>query len=81
VGIVIVEVCNGNAMMTLDIETILEEEFPEVAVLIHDCLSFCGLCRVRPYAIVNNKRVFADTPEQCLDKIRQEIKKELAQYE
>ncbi|HEY4601809.1 MAG TPA: DUF1450 domain-containing protein [Cerasibacillus sp.] len=80
-GIVIVEVCNGNAMMTLDIETILEEEFPEVAVLIHDCLSFCGLCRVRPYAIVNNKRVFADTPEQCLDKIRQEIKKELAQYE
>lgn len=80
-GIVIVEVCNGNAMMSLDVETILEEEFPEVAVLIHDCLSFCGLCRVRPYAIVNNKRVFADTPEQCLEKIRQEIKKELAKYE
>lgn len=68
-------------MMSLDVETILEEEFPEVAVLIHDCLSFCGLCRVRPYAIVNNKRIFADTPEQCLEKIRQEIKKELAKYE
>lgn len=81
VGIVIVEVCNGNAMMSLDVETILEEEFPEVSVLIHDCLSFCGLCRVRPYAIVNNKRIFADTPEQCLVKIRQEIKKELAKYE
>ncbi|TXL66857.1 DUF1450 domain-containing protein [Cerasibacillus terrae] len=80
-GIVIVEVCDANAITSLDIESILEEEFPEVAVLVNDCLSFCGLCRVKPYAIVNNKRVFADTPEQCLDKIRKQIKEELAKYE
>ncbi|WP_163969420.1 DUF1450 domain-containing protein [Oceanobacillus halotolerans] len=79
-GIVIVEVCDGNAITTLDIETIIEKEFPEVAVLMNDCLSFCGLCRVKPYAIVNNKRVFGHTPEECLAKIREAIKEELAVY-
>jgi uncharacterized protein YuzB (UPF0349 family) len=80
-GIVVVEVCDGNAITSIDIEEILEREFPEVAVLINDCLSFCGLCRVKPYAIVNNKRIFGNTPEECLDKIRVAIKEELAKYE
>ncbi|MUK88736.1 DUF1450 domain-containing protein [Ornithinibacillus sp. L9] len=80
-GIVVVEVCDGNAITTLNIEEILEEEFPEVAVLTSDCLSFCGLCRVKPYALVNNKRVFGSTPEECLDKIRAAIKEELAIYQ
>ena len=51
-GIVVVEVCDGNAITTLNIEEIIEAEFPEVAVLMNECLSFCGLCRVRPYALV-----------------------------
>ncbi|MBU5266659.1 DUF1450 domain-containing protein [Virgibacillus proomii] len=80
-GIVVVEVCDGNAITSIDIEEILEREFPEVAVLINDCLSFCGLCRVKPYAIVNNKRIFGNTPEECLDNIRTAIKEELAKYE
>lgn len=80
-GIVVVEVCDGNTITTLDIEAILEEEFPEVAVLTSDCLSFCGLCRVKPYAIVNNRRIFGKTPEECLDKIREAIKEELAIYQ
>lgn len=80
-GIVIVEVCSGNIITSVDIESIIEEEYPEVAVLITDCLSYCGLCAMRPYAIVNNKRVFAESIEECLDKIRAEIEKELAQYD
>ncbi|MBP1948965.1 uncharacterized protein YuzB (UPF0349 family) [Virgibacillus litoralis] len=80
-GIVVVEVCDGNAITTLDIEGIIEKEFPEVAVLMNECLSFCGLCRVKPYALVNNKRVFGNTPEECLDKIRSAIKEELAVYQ
>jgi uncharacterized protein YuzB (UPF0349 family) len=80
-GIVVVEVCDGNAITTIDMEEILEKEFPEVAVLMNECLSFCGLCRVRPYALVNNKRVFGSTPEQCLNKIRETIKEELAVYQ
>ncbi|WP_042144085.1 DUF1450 domain-containing protein [Paucisalibacillus sp. EB02] len=80
-GIVVVEICDGNAITTLDIEGILEEEFPEVAVLTSDCLSFCGLCRVKPYAIVNNRRIFGKSPEDCLDKIREVIREELAIYQ
>ncbi|SHG26062.1 DUF1450 domain-containing protein [Ornithinibacillus halophilus] len=80
-GIVVVEICDGNAITTLNIEEILENEFPEVAVLTSDCLSFCGLCRVKPYALVNNKRIFGKTPEECLEKIKIAIKEELAIYQ
>lgn len=79
-GIVVVDVCNVNRITSLDIENILEEEFPEVAVIMNSCLSFCGLCANTAYAQVNGKLVHGKTPEQCLENIRQEIKKELALY-
>lgn len=79
-GIVVVEVCDGNLINELDIEGIIESEYPEVAVLMNECLSFCGMCAIRPYALVNNTRVFAKTPEQALEKIRTKIEEELAIY-
>ncbi|WP_316568211.1 YuzB family protein [Neobacillus sp. YIM B06451] len=80
-GIVIVDICQSNSINVLDIETILESEYPEVSVLQNDCLSFCGMCARSPFAIVNGKRVFAKTPEECLEKIRKQIEKELAIFE
>lgn len=80
VGIVVIDVCDGNTITTLDIEGIIETEFPEAAVVISECLLHCGLCRVRPYALVNGKKVYGKTPEECLDKIRAAIKEELAVY-
>lgn len=77
-GIVVVDVCDANAITSLDIEGILEAEYPEVAVLISDCLTLCGLCRIRPFALVNNKRIFGKTPEECLANIRKAIEEELA---
>jgi uncharacterized protein YuzB (UPF0349 family) len=47
-------------------------------VLETDCLSFCGMCAASPFAMVNGKRVFAKTPEECLVKIREVIQQELA---
>lgn len=79
-GVVVVEVCDGNLITELDIESIIESEYPEVAVLMNECLSFCGMCAVRPYAIVNGTRVFAKTPEEALDKIRTKIEEELAVF-
>ena len=79
-GIVIVDVCSANIITTLNIEEIIEKEFPEVAVLMNSCLSFCGLCANSPYANVNGKLVHGKTPEQCLEKIRKAIIKELAIY-
>ncbi|GGH73486.1 uncharacterized protein YuzB (UPF0349 family) [Pullulanibacillus pueri] len=79
-GIVIVEVCDASLINTLNIEEVLEAEYPEVAVIKSDCLSFCGICKLKPYAMVNNKRVFAKTPEECLNKIKAKIDEELAFY-
>lgn len=80
VKFIIVEVCDANLFTSIDIEEVIESEFPEVAVIINQCLSFCGLCRAVPFAIVNNKRIFGKTPEECLDKVRAAIKKELAMF-
>ena len=79
-GIIVVEICDGSLITQIDVEAILENEFPEVAVLESSCLSFCGMCAKRPYAIVNGKRIFAKTPEECLDLIREHIKTELALF-
>ncbi|MGV2939902.1 DUF1450 domain-containing protein [Mesobacillus sp. LC4] len=79
-GIVVVEICDASLITLLDIEGILENEFPEVAVLESSCLSFCGMCAKKPYAIVNGKRIFAKTPEECLGLIREHIKMELALF-
>lgn len=80
IGIVVVEICDSNLMNTIDLEGIIESEYPEVAVLVSDCLSFCGLCRLKPYAMINGKRIHAKSPEECLEKIRKEIEAELAFY-
>lgn len=74
------DICDGNAITTIDIEAIIEEEFPEVAVLMNDCLSYCGLCAIRPFALVNGKRVIGKTVEECLENIRSAIKEELSIY-
>lgn len=79
-GIVIVDVCSANLLATIDIEEIIESEFPEVAVLMNSCLSHCGLCANSAYANVNGKLIHGKTIEQCVDRIREEIKKELAVY-
>ncbi len=81
VKFIIVEVCDANLFTTIDIEEVIEGEFPEVAVIINQCLSFCGLCRAVPFAIVNNKRIFGKTPEECLDKVRAAIKEELSMFQ
>ncbi|WP_256464190.1 DUF1450 domain-containing protein [Halobacillus amylolyticus] len=72
--------CDGNLINELDVETIIESEYPDVAVLINECLSFCGLCAIKPYAIVNGSRIFGKTPEEALDKIREKIEEELALF-
>lgn len=80
-GIVIVDICSANAITVLNIEEIIESEFPEVAVIMNSCLSYCGLCGRSPFAHVNGKLIAGKTPEICLEKIRKAIIKELAIYE
>lgn len=75
-----IDVCSANRITVLDIEAILESEFPEVAVIMNSCLNYCGLCANSAYAHVNGRIISGKTPELALDKIREAIKKELAVY-
>jgi len=75
-GIIVVEVCQRNDLAALPLEE-LEEAYPEVAVMRTDCLSMCNLCRARPYAMVDQTRVYAETPEQCLVEIKKVIEEEI----
>lgn len=78
-GIVVVEICDSNLMSALELEH-LEELYPEIAVLRADCMNLCGLCKLRPYAMVNGNRVFATTTEECVEKIKAAIEAELAVF-
>lgn len=79
-GIVIIDVCSANLLTSIDIEGIIEGEFPEAAVVTNSCQSVCGLCAKAAYAYVNGKMIHGKTPEECLERIRKQIIKELAVY-
>ncbi|WP_026065318.1 DUF1450 domain-containing protein [Amphibacillus jilinensis] len=79
-GIVIVEICESNLLQTIEAEQLFESEYPEVSVLVSDCLSFCGLCRLKPYALVNGRRIKGKDVDDCINNIRQAIETELALY-
>jgi uncharacterized protein YuzB (UPF0349 family) len=78
-GIVIVEVCDRNAFVLLQLEQ-LEERYPEVSVVLTNCVNMCNLCRARPFALVNGHRVYAETPEQCMRKVEELIRRELEEF-
>ncbi|WP_245751672.1 DUF1450 domain-containing protein [Amphibacillus marinus] len=80
-GIVIVEICESNLLQTIEAEHLFESEYPEVSVLVSDCLSFCGLCRLKPYALVNGRRIKGTDIDECLANIRTAIEEELSIYQ
>jgi len=75
-GIVLVEVCDRNGIMLLPLDDI-ERKYPEAAVMKTNCLDDCNLCRVRPFALVNGRRLHAETGEQCMKLIEEAVKEEL----
>ncbi|KHD84262.1 DUF1450 domain-containing protein [Heyndrickxia ginsengihumi] len=77
-GIVIVEICEGSLINAIDIEKELESQYPEVAVIMNECLMACGTCTYSPFAIVNGKKIFAKTIDECVKKIKEQIEIELA---
>ena len=81
IGIVVVEICESNLLQTINAENLFESEYPEVAVLVSDCLNFCGLCRLKPYALVNGKRIRGNDVDDCINKIRLAIEDALAAYQ
>ncbi len=80
IGIIIVEICESNLLSTIETEGLFENEYPEVSVITSSCLSFCGLCRLRPFAMVNGNRIKGKDVDDALNNIRAAIEEELAFY-
>ncbi|MCR8842382.1 YuzB family protein [Paenibacillus sp. SC116] len=71
-GFVIVELCGSNQIHSAELEH-FEQEHLDLPVLKMECLNRCGLCRSRPYALVNGKVVTARTISQCFEKVTKVI--------
>jgi len=78
-GLIVVEVCNRNSIASSPLEE-LEVQYPEVAVIRTNCLNNCNMCRVVPYAMVDEQRVYAKTLDQCLEQINETIKKKVMDF-
>ncbi|RYL92672.1 DUF1450 domain-containing protein [Sporolactobacillus sp. Y61] len=75
-GLILIECCDYNLLTTQHLKKIAAH--PEVAVMHYDCLNVCGMCSLRPFAIVNGQRIFGKTVDECLDKIQKKVNEELA---
>ena len=66
----VVDFCNGN-LMTFGMEMITElrEQRPDWEISRYGCLTNCGECAVRPFAIVDDQIVTAATAKELLEKL------------
>ena len=76
---IIIEVCDYNLLSALKLEEIFNR--PDIAVMSYDCMNFCGMCRMGPYAMVNGKRVFGKTIDDCISKIKATVEEELQELD
>ncbi|MFD0712729.1 DUF1450 domain-containing protein [Paenibacillus sp. GCM10027626] len=76
-GLIIVEVCQRNAINSAELEQ-FEQDMPEVTVMRMECLNHCTLCTVQPHLQVNGKLITARTAKQCFERAGQAIEKEVA---
>nr|WP_050615334.1 DUF1450 domain-containing protein [Bacillus testis] len=78
-GFIIVEVCDSNLLSSADLEELLSQ-YPEAAVMRYECLNRCSLCKMRPYALVNGKQIYAKSIEECIGLIKEAIEEELSLF-
>ncbi|QDP42187.1 YuzB family protein [Radiobacillus kanasensis] len=45
------------------------EKDPDLDVIEYGCTSFCGICSMSLFAIVNGEPVTADSPEELVEKV------------
>lgn len=66
----ILDFCNDNlGNYTQELLTELREKFPEWSISRYGCLTNCGECERRPFAIVDDEIISAETTEELRQKI------------
>ena len=66
----VIDFCNCN-LMSLTQELLLElrEKYPQWRTSKYGCLTNCGECDVRPFAIVDDEIIAASTVDELREKI------------
>jgi len=71
---IVIDFCNGNLMsFTKELFVKLRAEHPQRQVSRYGCLTNCGECAARPFAIVNDDIVSAATQEELDEAIRKRL--------
>jgi uncharacterized protein YuzB (UPF0349 family) len=69
-----IKFCKNNFTHgTEDVAAKLVDNYPELSVVVEDCLGHCGDCAPGPYAIVNDKLIKGKTCEELYEKIEEII--------
>lgn len=71
----IVEICASNRHHGTGIIMEQLEKKPETDVIEFGCLGNCKQCMIKPFAIVNSETVYADNPQELMEKIETAMKK------
>lgn len=72
-GIVLIEVCDGNAACVPELLN-LESEFVGVSILENSCMSQCELCAIQPYVFLDGEIISSHSVEELLHVIREKLK-------
>lgn len=71
---VTLDFCNGNLMsFTQELFLSLREEHPEWNISKYGCLTNCGECAVRSFAILKDDIFAAETPEELRTKLMERV--------
>ncbi|PBB06296.1 YuzB family protein [Salimicrobium humidisoli] len=72
----LIEFCVTNlADGTQEVKEKLEKD-PDLDVQEWGCLNHCGMCAIKHYALVEGQRVFANSPDELLEKIYEYLEEE-----
>ncbi|MGP4061418.1 YuzB family protein [Halobacillus litoralis] len=69
----LIEFCINNLVSGSQAAKAELEKDPDLDVVEYGCLRNCGLCSQTLYALVEGDRVMADTPEELVDKIYEQL--------
>ncbi|MGB8953876.1 MAG: DUF1450 domain-containing protein [Tumebacillaceae bacterium] len=66
----VIDFCNDNlGSFTQELLLQLREKYPHWSISKYGCLTNCGECEVRPFAIVDDEIIAAATVEELREKI------------
>jgi len=72
--LVVLDFCNGNLLAhTPELLQRLRTEHPEWKISRYGCLTNCGECAARPFAILNDEIVAAATPDELYAELLRQI--------